>query len=80
MGGKTQLWIDFLWTLILHVFRSNATLKARCQILTDWQNDITEVISATHKKLNKLGSDKIMDTKDTVKDLVRVAVTCIIVD
>ena len=52
------------------MFRSNATLKARCQILTDWQNDITEVISATHKKLNKLGSDKILDTKDTVKDLV----------
>ena len=52
------------------MFRSNATLKARCQILTDWQTDITSVISATHKKLNKLGSDKIMDTTDTVKDLV----------
>ena len=50
--------------------RSNATLKARCQILTDWQSDITSVISATHNKLNKLGSDKIADTSDTVKDLV----------
>jgi len=49
---------------------SNATLKARCQILTDWQDDITDVISATHQKLNKLGSDKIRDTKDTVKDMV----------
>ena len=52
------------------MFRSNATLRARCQILTDWQTDITSVISATHKKLNKLGSDKIADTSDTVKDLV----------
>merc|ERR1712012_88931 len=49
---------------------SNATLKARCQILSDWQSDVTSVISATHNKLNKLGSDKIVDTSDTVKDLV----------
>jgi len=49
---------------------SNATLKARCQILADWQNDITSVITSTHKKLNKLGDDKIVDTNDAVKDFV----------
>lgn len=42
---------------------SNATLKARCQILTEWKDDITSAINSTHNKLHNLGNQKVQDTK-----------------
>jgi len=46
---------------------SNATLQARREIISEWKNDITAAIDATHKKLNKLGDDKIKGTDEAVK-------------
>lgn len=46
---------------------SNATLKARCQILTEWKDDITSAINSTHNKLHNLGNKKVQDTKVAVE-------------
>jgi len=46
---------------------SNATLKARCQILTEWKDDITSAINSTHNKLHNLGDKKVQDTKVAVE-------------
>jgi len=46
---------------------SNATLQARCEIISEWKNDITAAIDATHKKLNNLGDEKVKGTDEAVK-------------
>jgi len=48
---------------------SNATLQARCEIISEWKNDITAAIDATHKKLNNLGDEKVKGTDEAVKSV-----------
>lgn len=49
---------------------SNATLKARCQILSEWKDEINRAFVTTHEKLNNLGNDKVQETTGAVNDLV----------
>ena len=56
--------------VIVMYFRSNAILKARCQILTDWKDDITKAIESTHKKLNNLGNAKVDNANEAVATFV----------
>jgi len=49
---------------------SSATLEARCQILTEWKDDIKMAIEATHKSLNHLGNEKVKRTIEAVNGLV----------
>eukprot|EP00092_Neocalanus_flemingeri_P029660 GFUD01032206.1.p1 GENE.GFUD01032206.1~~GFUD01032206.1.p1 ORF type:complete len:820 (-),score=265.72 GFUD01032206.1:93-2552(-) len=48
---------------------SNAILKAKTQILAEWEDDINKAIDATHKKLNDLGHEKIKETANAAKCL-----------
>jgi len=48
---------------------SNKTLQARCQILTEWKDDITAAIDATHQKLNNLGVEGMKNTSQAVKNV-----------
>lgn len=45
---------------------SDATLKARCQILSEWKDEINRTFDKTHKKLNDLGNDKVQETTAVV--------------
>merc|ERR1711913_133506 len=49
---------------------SHVTLKARCQILSEWKDDIDKAIDATHKKLNDLGNDKVKQIREVVNGIV----------